>query len=127
MLKEKAAKAPKMLCVDNLRHAEYYGMQKAYDDLYAKSQAGETFTNLMEMILARENILLAYRNIKTNDGSDTAGTDRLTIKDIGKLSPDNFCQGGFSKSLYSKAVVKGKRKTRICWYILLYTTIKPQN
>lgn len=92
MLKEKAAKAPKMLCVDNLRHAEYYGMQKAYDDLYAKSQAGETFTNLMEMILARENILLAYRNIKTNDGSDTAGTDRLTIKDIGKLSPDELVE-----------------------------------
>lgn len=88
MLKEKTAKMPKMLCVDNLRHAEYYGMQKIYDDLYARSQAGEVFTDLMEMILARENILLAYRNIKTNDGSNTAGTDRLTIKDIGKLSPD---------------------------------------
>ena len=38
--------------------------------------------------LKRENILLAYRNIKTNTGSKTAGTDQLTIGDIGKLSPD---------------------------------------
>lgn len=92
MLKEKAAKQPKMLCVDDLRHAEYYGMQKVYDDLYARSHAGEKFTDLMEMILSRENILLAYRNIKTNDGSNTVGTDRLTIKDIGKLSPDEVVE-----------------------------------
>ncbi len=43
---------------------------------------------LMRLILSHENILLAYRNIKTNGGSETVGTDRLTIKDIGKLSPD---------------------------------------
>ena len=42
----------------------------------------------MPLILARENILLAYRNIKANTGSNTAGTDRLTIKDIGKRTPD---------------------------------------
>lgn len=42
----------------------------------------------MPLILKRENILLAYRNIKTNTGSKTAGTDQLTIGDIGKLSPD---------------------------------------
>lgn len=92
MLKEKSTKIPKMLCVDNLRHAEYYGMQKVYDELYAKSQRGEMFTNLMEIILSRENILLAYRNIKTNNGSNTVGTDRLTIKDIGKLTPDDVVE-----------------------------------
>ena len=74
-----------MLCVDDLRHAEYYGMQNVFDSLYAKSLHGDTFTNLMEIILSRENILLAYRNIKTNAGSKTAGTDRLTMKDIGRL------------------------------------------
>ncbi len=78
----------KSLCVDKLRHAEYYGMQQSFDELYAKSKNGEEFTDLMSLILSRNNILLAYRNIKTNTGSKTAGTDELTIRDIGRLSPD---------------------------------------
>lgn len=90
MPKEKVAKTLGMLCVDDLRHAEYYGMQDIFDNLYARSQAGEKFTCLMDLILSRENILLAYRNIKTNTGSNTAGTDRLTIKDIGRLSPNEM-------------------------------------
>lgn len=81
-------KGEKQLCVDDLRHAEYYAMQERFDDLYQKSKNGEYFTNLMPLILARENILLAYRNIKANTGSKTAGTDRLTIQDIGKKTPD---------------------------------------
>ena len=79
-------KATKMLSVDDLRYAEYYEMQKVFDDLYARSKAGEKFIDLIGLILSRENILLAYRNIKTNTGSNTAGTDRLTIKDIVILS-----------------------------------------
>ena len=34
------------------------------------------------------NILLAYRNIKSNTGSFTPGTDKLKISDIGKLTAD---------------------------------------
>ena len=60
-------KAEKPLCMSGLRHAEYYGMQEVFDGLYAKSSKNETFTNLMNIILKRENILLAYRNIKSND------------------------------------------------------------
>ena len=74
--------------VDSLRHAEYYGMQQTYDDLYEKSKNGEQFPALMDVILSRENILLAYRNIKANEGSGTPGTDRLTIKDMGSLSTE---------------------------------------
>lgn len=81
-------KQKKMLCVDDLRHAEYYEMQSVFDNLYAKSKDGMIFKSLIPMILCRENILLAYRNIKTNIGSNTAGTDKLTIKHIGQLSPD---------------------------------------
>jgi len=92
MPKEKAAKTPKTLSVDDLRHAEYYGMQETFDDLYARSRAGEKFTDLMGLVLSRENILLAYRNIKTNTGSNTAGTDWLTIKDIGRLTPDEVVE-----------------------------------
>lgn len=92
MPKEKATKTPKMLSADDLRHAEYYGMQEVFDDLYAKSKDGKIFTDLMGLILSRENILLAYRNIKTNAGSHTAGTDRLTIKEIGRLTPDEMVE-----------------------------------
>lgn len=81
-------KAEKSLCLSGLRHAEYYGMQEVFDGLYAKSSKNETFTNLMNIILKRENILLAYRNIKSNDGSKTPGTDGVTFDDIGKLMPD---------------------------------------
>ena len=59
--------------VEYLRHAEYYDMQSIFDELYARSQAGEIFDGLMDVILSRENILLAYRNIKSNTGSFTPG------------------------------------------------------
>lgn len=78
--------------MDDLRHAEYYGMQSVFDALYAKSNSGKTFTNLMDIILKRENILLAYRNIKTNTGSNTAGTDNLTIENIGRLTPEDVVE-----------------------------------
>jgi len=81
-------KKEKVLCVEDLRHSEYYNMQGVFDDLYARSKQGEIFDNLMEIILCTNNILLAYRNIKTNTGSKTPGTDRLNIDDIGKLSPE---------------------------------------
>lgn len=82
----------KLLCVDDLRHAEYYQMQDTFDDLYSKSRNGEIFQNLMPLILSKENILLAYRNIKSNGGSKTQGTDRIVIDDIGKLSTDEYVE-----------------------------------
>ena len=82
----------KNLCVDDLRHAEYYGMQPIFDDLYGRSKKGEVFVNLMETILKRENILLAYRNIKSNGGSYTAGTDNKNISDIGCLPPETVVE-----------------------------------
>ena len=82
----------KNLCVDDLRHAEYYGMQPTFDDLYDRSKKGEVFVNLMGTILKRENILLAYRNIKSNGGSYTAGTDNKNISDIGCLPPETVVE-----------------------------------
>ena len=82
----------KNLCVDDLRHAEYYGMQAIYDELYQKSLNGDSFPNLMSIILSRENILLAYRNIKANKGSYTAGTDKKNITDIGGMSPEEVVE-----------------------------------
>ena len=48
-------KKPKTKCVEYLRHAEYYDMQSTFDELYARSQAGEIFDGLMDVILSREN------------------------------------------------------------------------
>ena len=81
-------KSNKSLCVEDLRHAEYYGMQTTFDELYEKSMRNEQFTDLMEIILSRDNILLAYRNIKANGGSYTAGTDNRNITDIGRMTPE---------------------------------------
>ena len=62
--------------------------ENIYNELYERAKNGEHFTNLMPLVLSRENILLAYRNIKDNAGSNTAGTDKLTIADIGKMTPE---------------------------------------
>ncbi len=103
-------KKGKTLCVDDLRHAEYYEMQNTFDNLYARSKRGENFTDLMSIILSRENVLLAYRNIKSNKGSNTPGTDKETIKDIACLTPENVVDRirniimGQSKDYSPKAV-----------------------
>ena len=86
----------------HLRHAEYYGLTEVSDELYAKSKAQAVFTDLMPLILSEENILLAYRNIKRNTGSRTAGVDHLTMKHIEKLSSED---------------VISKVRHKLAWYV----------
>ena len=59
-----------------------------YGELYDRAKRGDTFKKLMQLVISRENILLAYRNIKSNIGSKTAGTDKLTINDIKMLTAE---------------------------------------
>lgn len=73
-----------------LRHAEYYDFQETQDRLYADSTQGRVFKHLVEIISRPENIRMAYRNIKANPGSKTAGTDGRTIKDLSKLSDEDL-------------------------------------
>lgn len=73
-----------------LRHLEYYDLQEVFDKLYADSKQGEVFTNLMDIIRDENNIRLAYRNIKRNAGSITAGVDGITINDIEKLEAEKY-------------------------------------
>ena len=75
-----------------LRHAEYYGMTETFDKLYAESRDGKVFTHLYELVTAEENILLAYRNIKRNKGSTTAGVDRKTILDLEAIPRERFVE-----------------------------------
>lgn len=75
-----------------LRNLEYYDLQAEYDNLYAQSKQGATFTHLMELIANENNIKLAYRNIKRNSGSNTPGADNLNIHDIEKLDSEKYVE-----------------------------------
>jgi RNA-directed DNA polymerase len=67
-------------------------MQHCFDNLYAQSVDGQNFYDLMKLISSNENIRLAYRNIKRNTGSKTAGTSKLTIDDIKFLSVEKVVE-----------------------------------
>ena len=73
-----------------IRNSEYYGMEPVFDTLYAESRNGKTFNHLMEIIESEENIKLAYRTIKRNHGSKTPGVDKKTIRNLAKLSEDEY-------------------------------------
>lgn len=73
-----------------LRNIEYYNIQSVYDGLYSRAKKGSSFNKLYEIIISRENILLAYRNLKKNSGSTTKGTDNQNIKDLEKLSTEQL-------------------------------------
>jgi len=81
---------PKTLKKQKLRNNEYYDMQSVFDELHAESVEGKTFTDLMKIIVDEDNILLAYRNIKNNKGSETAGTDGRTIEHYKDWSEEKF-------------------------------------
>lgn len=66
-------------------------MQKVFDDLYERSGNNATKgVNLYKHIISKENILLAYRNIKANTGSKTEGTDGVTIDHYKIKDVDSF-------------------------------------
>lgn len=77
-----------MLKKTKLRYNEYYDMQRVYDSLYSASKNGNNFYKLLEIIGSEENIRLAYRNLKSNKGSNTKGTDGKTIEDIKELTDE---------------------------------------
>jgi len=70
-----------------LRNNEYYNFQEVQDNLYKESKNGKKFKNLMELITDDRNILLAYRNIKRNKGSNTEGTNFKNILDLAEIEP----------------------------------------
>ena len=78
------ANKKKPLKKQKIRNSEYYDMQLVLDELYAASVKGQRFCNLVELIKRPENIKLAYRNIRKNSGSRTAGVDNKTISDLNK-------------------------------------------
>ncbi len=80
----------KPLKVGKIRNSEYYDMMSVFDELYAKSSAGYNFKDLFEIIQSTENIKLAYRNMRKNDGGRSPGVDGINIKDINKIPEEKF-------------------------------------
>lgn len=80
----------KTLKKNSLRYNEYYNMQQTFDLLYKQSQENGKFTHLYDLIIKDENIMLAYRNIKNNSGSYTAGTNGRTIEFWEQVSVQDF-------------------------------------
>lgn len=65
-------------------------MTETFTDLYEKASNNDTFNNIYDIITSRENILLAFRTIKSNKGSKTPGTDGRTIENIKKLTENEL-------------------------------------
>jgi RNA-directed DNA polymerase len=94
-------------------------MQDCLDKLYAQSVSGHHFYDLTELMSSKDNIRLAYRNIKRNTSSKTAGTDKLTINDILHLTVEDVIakvQAMFKcyepQTVRRVFIPKGKGKTR---------------
>ena len=73
-----------------LRNNEYYDVQGGYDQLYENARDNANFTHLIKLVMSAENIKLAYRNIKNNNGSNTKGTDGKTIKDYESMNEEEI-------------------------------------
>lgn len=71
--------------ITHLRNNEYYCMQELFDFLYSKSQKGYYFYALTDYIMNDDNLRLAYRNIKTNNGSKTNGLSGKNMSFIGNM------------------------------------------
>ncbi|OIJ10862.1 group II intron reverse transcriptase/maturase [Anaerobacillus alkalilacustris] len=94
-------------------------MQQCFDNLYAQSVDGQNFYDLMEIISSNENIRLAYRNIKRNTGSKTAGSNKLTIEDVKNLTVEEvidkiqFMLGSYKPEKVRRVFIpKANGKTR---------------
>lgn len=86
------ANKTKPLKKQKIRNSEYYDMQTVLDELYADSTKGSQFKNLIEIMKSPENIRLAHRNMRKNNGSKTAGVDKKTISDLNKWKEEKLIQ-----------------------------------
>lgn len=69
-----------------------YNMNGVRHALYEQSKAGMNFNNLSKLVISRQNILLAYRNVRGNKGPKTPGTDGLTMAEVDLLSAEEIVE-----------------------------------
>jgi len=86
-------------------------MQDIFDKLYKQSCSNYKFTNLMQYIASKNNILLAYRNIKRNKGSTTVGTDKLDITHFEDMETSEFVE--YIQSKFTNYIPKSVRRVEI--------------
>lgn len=89
-----------MLKKSTIRHAEYYNMVEVLDRLYAESTKGKVFKDLISIISSDANIKMAYRNLKNNDGSNTAGVDGVTFKHLRDV-PESVLVGKVKEKIHN--------------------------
>ena len=80
----------KELKVGKIRNAEYYELIETFDKLYEDSINGKVFQNLYDIIISENNIKLAYRNMRKNDGGKTPGVDGMNIKNLNRMEEKEF-------------------------------------
>lgn len=85
-------RCPNRRLMNKYRYSDYYNMTPIFDELYQKSSENKKFKKLMDVIQSDNNIKLAFRMIKSNTGSKTAGTDGLTIQNIKENNIDEYVQ-----------------------------------
>lgn len=69
---------------------EYYEILDNFDELYQKSKNDQKFNKLIDLIKSEDNILSAYRILKKNKGSKTAGVNKHTIDIFENYTKDNL-------------------------------------
>jgi retron-type reverse transcriptase len=84
-------------------------MTDTFTDLHQRAKNRETFEYLYDIITSRNNILLAYRTIKSNKGSKTPGSDGKTILDIEKRTENELIEE-IQKQLKNYRPKKVRRK-----------------
>jgi RNA-directed DNA polymerase len=95
--------------VQALRYWDYYDMTDTFTNLHQRAKNKEKFHYLYDIITSRNNILLAYRTIKSNKGSKTPGTDGKTILDIEKRTENELIKE-IQKQLKNYRPKKVRRK-----------------
>ena len=86
-------------------------MQSIFDELYRKAKKGIKFNNLIRYIEDERNILLAYRNLKGNKGSETCGVDKITLKYYDNFTTERFVK--FIRKLIRNYKPKKVRRVEI--------------
>lgn len=63
-------------------------LKKLQDFLYTQSQQNNNFTGLLEAVISETTIVTAIHNIKSNNGSKTAGVDKVKMEKYLQMPKD---------------------------------------
>lgn len=81
---------------ERLRNNEIFGMQVGFDRLYADSKNGSSFYHLYDKITCRNNILLAYRNLRREMRAGKKDISGKMVSEFDAMTDDQlvcFVQG----------------------------------